>query len=222
MDARQRNARFLVHADNLVKHNGIELIDTGKVRIQHVVRKVLGRPVMGRIGRVLQAETLVSGALLIMLHGLDGGTGVARGVKFRHHLDAALPGIFQDFLVFLFRKESGVAEAAVGGRFEGFRLLQVPVRHLVMAAEGRQVRKLGDFQAPGLVVSQMEMQEVQLVGGHDVQHLENLLLAAEIPHYIQHEAAEAQVRPVFDDQVFGVFRQFGKGGPGKESTGFIL
>ena len=147
---------------------------------------------------------------------------MARGVELRNHPDAALPRITQDFHILFPGVEGGIARAAIGRGFESLGLLQVPVRELVMAAEGRQLRQAGNLQAPGLIVSQVEMEEVQLVGSHNVQHLQNLFLAAEIPHHIQHKAAEAQVRPVFNNRVREALGKLFQGGLRKECAILII
>ena len=80
-----------------------------------------------------------------------------------------------------------------------------------MAAEGRKFRKFRDFHTPGFIVAQVEMQHVEFVGSHDVQHLQHFFLAAEVADHIQHEAAQPQVRPVFDDHVRQFIGQFVQG-----------
>ena len=210
-----------MHALHLIKNQPVELVNARQADTQHIVLEILGAPVAGSIGRVLQAIAFVSAAADIGLHRPDGRPGVAGGVELRHHGNALGPGVAQDFLVFLLRIISIHANPAAGLRFETLRLLQVPVRELMMGAKGGKFRNLRDFQAPGLVVSQVEMKEVQLVGSHDVQQLQHLLRRAEIPHHIQHEAPQAQIRPVLDDHVPRSLRKLGQGDGGIAGSVFI-
>ena len=70
-----------------------------------------------------------------------------------------------------------------------------------MGAESGQIRQRRNLQTPRFVVTQMEMQQVELIGRQDVQHPEDLFFRTEIADNVEHETAQAQVGPVFDDHV---------------------
>ena len=95
-----------------------------------------------------------------------------------HDHDVPLGGILDDL-------------AHVGGR----EILRLPVDQ---RADLRQLGIGGDFQPPSFIVRQMQLEDVELVGGHLVDDLEQRLLAEEVTAHIDQQAAPAEAGRVAD------------------------
>ena len=162
MNGRQRYIGFVMQPDDFIEYHVVKMVNAGQVHAEHIVGEVLCRPVMRGVGRVLQSEAAVACAPFVGLHRLDGGTGMAWGVELGNHLDAPIPSILDDLLVFLGRVKSGVADAAVDGGFQGLSFFEVPIGQGVAATEFGEFRQLFDLQAPRFIIGDMEMQGVHL------------------------------------------------------------
>ena len=147
---------------------------------------------------------------------------MAGRVKFGHHSDAAVPGIAENLFEIRFGIICIETDLAANLRLETPCLFQVPVRRFVMGAKGSQLRKTGNLQTPRLIVSQMEMQQIELIRCHDVQHLEQIFLTPEITHHVEHEAPHPQIGPVFDDQILRALGKFGLRHFRVECTVFVI
>ena len=147
---------------------------------------------------------------------------MAGSVEFGNHGDAAVPRIAENLLVIRFRIIRIHADTAIGLRLQAPHLLQVPIGKLVMRAERGQFGQRRNLHAPRFVVAKVEMQQVELVSGHDVQHLEHIFLAAEIAHDIKHKSAKTKIRPVFEDHIFRTLRKFAQRDLGVKGAVFVV
>ena len=135
---------------------------------------------------------------------------MARRVELRNHPDPTLPGVAEDVDIV------GLRIIAVGGRVgvvpvqgaaearhHGILFLDGPVllqfRNAPEGAVGSEFGEAVDLHAPAFVVTQMEVQVVQFVMGHDVQQPLHVFFPGEVPAHVQHDAAVGKVRAVLDD-----------------------
>src|SRR5690606_31629651 len=66
------------------------------------------------------------------------------------------------------------------------------------AADFGELRVLPDLHAPALVVGQVPVQDVELVQGHRVDDLLDLVHAPEVARGVHHEAAPGKARRILD------------------------
>ena len=207
----QRHAGLLVQGDDPVEDFVQERVGGREGDVQGVVREILRRDILGGVLRFGQQVGPVPGRPGPVVHRLDGGAGVSRGVELRNHADPALPGVAEQVDVV------GLRIIAVGGRFRivpvqraaearhhGVLFVDAAIllqfRNAPECPVGGEFGKTVNLHAPALVVPQVEVQVVQLVVGHDVQEPLHVLFPGEVPAYIQHDAAVGKVRAVLDDR----------------------
>ena len=140
---------------------------------------------------VVDGQRLLGAAQLRV--GDDGRGGVAGHVQFRDHLDMALRGIGDDLADLLL----GVI-AAVATRLACARLNPGIAQRHPAAADLGELGVTLDLHAPALVIGQVPVEGVELVLGHRVEELADLVQALEMPRRIQHQPAPAEARCVLD------------------------
>ena len=135
---------------------------------------------------------------------------MARRVELRNHPDPTLPGVAEDVDIV------GLRIIAVGGRVgvvpvqgtaetghHGILFLDGPIllqfRNAPECPVGSKFGKAVDLHAPAFVVTQVEVQVVQFIMGHDVEEPLHFLFPGEVPAHVQHDAAVGKVRAVLDD-----------------------
>ena len=176
-------------------------------RIHHVVVEVLRRrvdgPVPGVTERVLPGAGGITGggqASETSLHGLDRRPGVARHFDLGDHFDVARGRVLQDLDVVVRANRSRCRTA---GRHRA--RIRTPAagafaevqRVAAACADVGQFRKPRDRQTPAFVFREVEVQGVELVARHQVQHPQHGGLGLEVPRHVQVQAAvtEPRARP---------------------------
>ena len=113
-----------------------------------------------------------------------------RKIDFRHYGDAALIRIGNDVADLVLGVEAAVAYAVVAVPVVAYHGAVAP------GADFGKARILVDLYAPALVFGEVPVEAVELVDGHRVQYLLDLILAEEVPAAVQHQAAVAKARGV--------------------------
>ena len=126
--------------------------------------------------------------------------------------DPAVRGVAEDFdeigLGVVAVAEGGLVVAvrgdAVGGH-QGVGLADGAVlvqdRDAAVGAVGGELRQTGEFHAPALVVTQVQMQAVYFIVIEQVDEFQEVIFRGEVTAHVQHDAAVAHVGPVLDDGV---------------------
>jgi hypothetical protein len=70
-----------------------------------------------------------------------------------------------------------------------------------MGSIGSELREFLYLKSPALIISEMKMEDADLVVSQKIDELKNIVFGSEVPGNIEHESAISQVRPVFDDQI---------------------
>lgn len=55
-----------------------------------------------------------------------------------------------------------------------------------------------DLDAPALVVGEVEVEDVQFVGGQQIEHAQHAVLGHEMPRHVEHQTTPAEARAVLD------------------------
>ena len=190
----QRHAGALVGGHQFVDDFLDEGVSGLQRRVHHIVGEVLHRRVDGPILGFTQQ--VPSGARAVArrgqapepgVHRLDGCAGVAWHLDLGNDFDVAGGGVLQDFNVVL------LGEVAAAKR--SIDLWPRPIRRRQevdgiqgVAPAGAHVRefgKAGDLEAPALIVGDMEVQRIELVPTHQVEHAQHGLLGLEVPCHVQ-------------------------------------
>ncbi len=138
-------------------------------------------------------ERRVEGAKLGI--GRDRRGRVARDVDLRNDLDVALSRI-RDHLADLVLR----IEAAVRALGAGDRIAAAIAGRNAAAADPGQLRVALDLHAPALVIGEMPMEGVELLLGHRIEDLLDLIQALEVAGRIEHQAAPAETGGIVDAQ----------------------
>jgi RNA polymerase sigma-32 factor len=67
-----------------------------------------------------------------------------------------------------------------------------------VSLDAHQARVALDLDAPAVIVGQVQLQNVELVERHQVEHLEDELLGQEVPRDVDEQAAPGEARRIFD------------------------
>ena len=141
-------------------------------------------------------EVLHRGAGILRIRG-QGGVGVGRYVNFGDDLNLTFGGMADDFLHVFLRVKS-----ADGGRFA--RLWIAPFGESKVTAIHAPRTHFGqagiflDFQAPAVIVGQMQVQAVDFQQGDAVYQAKHVFLGQEIAGHVQHIASVAEAGFVLD------------------------
>src|SRR5690606_19568282 len=116
---------------------------------------------------------------------------VAGHVELGHHHDVAFAGVGDDVADLVLgvpaAVRAGLAGIGVGAGLAG----RDPA-----AADLHQLRVLRDLDPPALVVGQVPVQYVELVPGHRVDQLLDLVDRLEVPCRVEHQPAPGKARRV--------------------------
>ena len=127
---------------------------------------------------------------------------MSRKVEFRDNHHVALLGIGDEFLHFLLRVVAPIA----------FRAGQIGRRNqFVLASPSPLAREFGiflDFDAPSVVVGEVQMEPVELMMGHPVDVAPQIVQFEERARHIEHEAPIAETGSIFHGEcIHRVFLQ---------------
>ena len=213
MYADEGHAGLGVDADELVEDAVHKAVWAGQGRVHDVVVERLCGGVARRVAVVDEAVGVVAVAVAA-LHGLDGGAGVAGALDFGDDVDAESVGAANEFDEVLASPVAvGRAGLRVGVAVAGEHLVEMVVLAVgTITAACAHLCQLGqtlDFQAPGLVVGDVEVETVEAVDGHDVQDFVHRLGAEEVTRDVDVLAAPGVVGPVGDDGVGKFFALVG-------------
>ena len=125
--------------------------------------------------------------------GGDGGLGVPGQVDLRDDGDEPLRGVGDDLPDVVTGVEAAVRPSVV---------LPVPARadHALGAprTDLGQQREAFDLKAPPLIVGQVQVQDVELVHGQQIDVSEQVMPGHEVPRHVDHAAPPAEPRPILD------------------------
>src|ERR1022692_4225977 len=124
------------------------------------------------------------------------GGGMAWHFDLRHDGNVPCPGVGHNFANIRLRVIAAVTSVGAIGRARFW--IKLEADFLPPRADLGQPWILFDFNAPTLVVRQMPVKGIQLVQGHDVENLLDLLFVEEVPADIQHQPAPLEPRLVLD------------------------
>src|SRR5262249_31052272 len=164
-----------------------DMDELAREQLEHLIEHILEHPDR----RLLDVEDAVLAELRI---GEDRRARVPRHLYLRDHGDAAVGRVANHLADVVLRVEASWALATRAGR-----LVRGLDRRVVAArADLRQTWVALDLDAPAGIVGQVQLQNVELVERHQVEHLEDELLGQEVPRDVDEQAAPGEARRIFD------------------------
>ena len=177
----------------------------------------------GQSGELLRIEAQLRA-------GDDRSAGVRGHFDFRDEHDVEAGGVADQVADVLLRVETAEAGVGGGGRC-GLHLGKVHPR-----ADLRELGVFSDFDSPAAVVGQMDLEAIELVDGHGVQEVLDILHGDEMPRRVDQQPSPAEPRRIGDadagDRPLSLFgflwaedgrrEKLAKGLDGVEQTGGLI
>ncbi len=207
MIALQRRSGLFVHRDQPVEDVPDEPVGRRAADVDRVVRIVLDRAIAGGVGRIGQEEPRRlffrppggDQSAVARIHRPDCRARVPRHVERRDDLHLPRGSVAEQAHVVLGGEEA--ASRSLGERAAAELGQQALVFLQVVAPPGADFGQFGqalDGEPPSLVVGEMEMEAVELVGGHLVDQRADRFGPVEIACDVEMQPAKAEARGILD------------------------